>query len=73
MDDETFKAAWPVINERVSERWRNMPREELEKIDGKYDAFVTMVSESQGQTQDEAKADVDAWFDLMDPDSGPTG
>lgn len=72
MDDDTFKAAWPVINERAAERWRAVPREELDKIDGKYDAFVTMVSECQGQSLDDAKADVDTWFDLMSTDVEPS-
>ncbi len=62
MDWNRVEGNWKQANGKVKEQWGKLTDDDLDVIAGKRDQLEGKIQERYGKAKDEAKKDVDAWY-----------
>lgn len=54
---------WKQIKGKVKEQWGELTDDDLDVINGKREQLEGKIQERYGKAKDEAKRDVDTWYD----------
>ncbi|MCB8985725.1 MAG: CsbD family protein [Ardenticatenaceae bacterium] len=63
MNDQTLKGQWKQLKGEVQKQWGKLTDDDMDVINGEYDKLVGRVQERYGRTREEAKREVDKYFD----------
>ena len=56
---------WMQVKGKVKEKWGKLTDDELDKMNGRRDQLEGKIQERYGIAKDQAKKDVDAWFNAL--------
>ena len=65
MDWNRVEGNWKQFKGRVKEKWGNLTDDDLDKIAGRRDQLEGKIQERYGIAKDQAKKDVDTWFNAQ--------
>ena len=63
MNDDTLQGQWNQLKGKVREQWGKLTNDDLDQIQGRSEQLVGKIQERYGVARDEAKRQVDTWFD----------
>lgn len=55
MNENVFQGKWKQLRGRAKEAWGKLTDDDLERTEGRYDAFVGTLQERYGYARDEAE------------------
>ena len=56
---------WKHVKGKVKEQWGKLTDDELDKMNGRRDQLEGKIQERYGIAKDQAKKDVDNWFNAL--------
>jgi uncharacterized protein YjbJ (UPF0337 family) len=62
MDWNRIEGNWKQVKGKVKEKWGDLTDDDLDKIAGSRDQLEGKIQERYGIAKDQAKKDVDTWF-----------
>ena len=65
MDWNRVEGNWKQVKGKVKEKWGNLTDDDLTAINGKRDQLEGKIQERYGIAKDQARKDVDAWYDAQ--------
>jgi uncharacterized protein YjbJ (UPF0337 family) len=65
MDWNRIEGNWKQAKGQVKEKWGKLTDDELDKMNGRRDQLEGKIQERYGIAKDQAKKDVDTWFDSL--------
>ena len=65
MDWNRIEENWKQVKGKVKEKWGKLTDDELDKMSGRRDQLEGKIQERYGIAKDQAKKDVDAWFNAL--------
>ena len=65
MNDEQLQGKWEQMKGKVKQHWGNLTDDDIRIIDGKKDELVGKIIERHGIAKEQAKKDVDNFFDNL--------
>lgn len=63
MNEDVLKGKWKQLKGEVKEQWGRLTDDDLDRIEGNYDQLVGRVQERYGYSREEAKREVDEYFE----------
>lgn len=63
MNRDQMEGNWKQFTGKVKEQWGKITDDDLDVINGKREQLEGKIQERYGKSKDEAKKDVDTWFD----------
>lgn len=63
MNRDQMEGNWKQFTGKVKEQWGRLTDDDLDVIGGKRDQLEGKIQERYGKTKDEARKEVDSWFD----------
>jgi uncharacterized protein YjbJ (UPF0337 family) len=63
MDWNRIEGSWKQLKGRVKEKWGDLTDDDLDRIAGRQDQFEGLIQERYGRTKDEARKEIEEWFD----------
>jgi len=61
MADPYLKGQWNELKGRVKERWGELTKDDLDRIEGRRDQLVGAIQQQYGRARDEAEREVERW------------
>ena len=65
MDWDRVQGNWKQFKGRAKEKWGNLTDDDLDKIAGRRDQLEGKIQERYGIAKDQAKKDIDAWYNAQ--------
>ena len=65
MDWNRIEENWKQVKGQVKEKWGKLTDDELDKMNGRRDQLEGKIQERYGMAKDQAKKDVDNWFNAL--------
>ena len=65
MDWNRIEGNWKQVKGQVKENWGKLTDDELDKMNGRRDQLEGKIQERYGIAKDQAKKDVDTWFNSL--------
>jgi len=65
MDWNRIEGNWKQIKGQVKGKWGKLTDDELDKMNGRRDQLEGKIQERYGIAKDQAKKDVDTWFNAL--------
>ena len=65
MDWDRVEGNWKQMKGKVKEKWGNLTDDDLDKIGGRREQLEGVLQERYGIAKDQARKDVDAWFNAQ--------
>jgi uncharacterized protein YjbJ (UPF0337 family) len=65
MDWNRIEGNWKQAKGQVKEKWGKLTDDELDKMNGRRDQLEGKIQERYGIAKDQAKKDVDNWFNAL--------
>jgi uncharacterized protein YjbJ (UPF0337 family) len=65
MDWDRVEGNWKQMKGKVKEKWGNLTDDDLDKVGGRRDQLEGVIQERYGIAKDQARKDVDAWFNAQ--------
>ena len=65
MDWNRIEGHWKQVKGQVKEKWGKLTDDELDKMNGRRDQLEGKIQERYGIAKDQAKKDVDNWFNAL--------
>ena len=65
MDWNRIEENWKQVKGKVKEKWGKLTDDELDKMSGRRDQLEGKIQERYGIAKDQAKKDVDNWFNAL--------
>ena len=65
MDWNRIEGNWKQVKGHVKEKWGKLTDDELDVINGRREQLEGKIQERYGIAKDQAKKDVDAWYNSM--------
>ncbi len=63
MNEDTLKGKWHQIKGEAKSRWGKLTDDDLDRVEGDSEKLIGRVQERYGYARDEAKREVDGFFD----------
>lgn len=63
MDWNRVEGNWKQVKGKIKEQWGKLTDDDLDQINGKREQLEGKIQERYGYAKDQAKKDVDAWYD----------
>jgi uncharacterized protein YjbJ (UPF0337 family) len=63
MNEDTLKGKWHQIKGEAKSRWGKLTDDDLDRVEGDSEKLIGRVQERYGYARDEAKREVDTFFD----------
>ncbi len=63
MNRDEMEGNWKQFTGKVKEQWGELTDDDLNVINGKRDQLEGKIQERYGKSKDEARREVDDWFD----------
>lgn len=63
MNEDILKGQWKQLRGEVQKQWGKLTNDDLDVIDGEYDKLVGRIQERYGRSQEEAKREVERYFE----------
>ncbi|MEQ8447559.1 MAG: CsbD family protein [Pelagibacterium sp.] len=63
MNRDQMEGNWKQFTGKVKEQWGKLTDDDLDVISGKREQLEGKIQERYGKSKDEAKQEVDTWFD----------
>lgn len=65
MDWNRIEGNWKQVKGQVREKWGKLTDDELDEMNGRRDQLEGKIQERYGIAREQAKKDVDVWFDSI--------
>jgi uncharacterized protein YjbJ (UPF0337 family) len=65
MDWNRVEGNWKQMKGKVKEEWGNLTDDDLDKIAGRRDQLEGKIQERYGIAKDQAKKDIDTWYNAQ--------
>jgi uncharacterized protein YjbJ (UPF0337 family) len=65
MDWNRIEGNWKQVKGQVKEKWGKLTDDELDKMNGRREQLEGKIQERYGIAKEQAKKDVDAWFNTV--------
>ena len=65
MNWDTVAGNWKQMKGKVKEKWGNLTDDDLDKIAGRRDQLEGTIQERYGIAKDQAKKDIDTWYNAQ--------
>ena len=65
MDWNRIEGNWKQFKGQVKEKWGKLTDDELDEINGRREQLEGRIQERYGIAKDQAKKDVDAWYNTI--------
>jgi uncharacterized protein YjbJ (UPF0337 family) len=65
MDWNRVEGNWKQVKGQVKEKWGKLTDDELDKMNGRREQLEGKIQERYGIAKEQAKKDVDAWFNTV--------
>jgi uncharacterized protein YjbJ (UPF0337 family) len=65
MDWNRIEGNWKQFKGRAKEKWGRLTDDDLDVINGRQDQLEGRIQERYGLAKDQAKKDVEAWFNSL--------
>jgi uncharacterized protein YjbJ (UPF0337 family) len=65
MDWNRIEGNWKQVKGKVKEKWGKLTDDELDEMNGRRDQLEGKIQERYGVAKEQAKKDVDVWFDSL--------
>jgi len=65
MDWNRVEGNWKQVKGQVKEKWGKLTDDELDKMNGRREQLEGKIQERYGIAKDQAKKDVDAWYNSI--------
>ena len=63
MNKDIFEGNWKQIRGELQKQWGKLTNDDLDVINGEYDKLIGRLQERYGYEREEAKREVDRYFD----------
>ena len=63
METDTLIGKWKQMKGRAKQQWGKLTDDDLDRIEGSRDELAGLIQERYGKSREEAKKEVDAWYD----------
>jgi len=63
MNEQTMKGQWNQLKGELRKQWGKLTDDDVDVINGEYDKLVGRIQERYGRSREEAKREVDDYFD----------
>jgi uncharacterized protein YjbJ (UPF0337 family) len=65
MDWDRVEGNWKQMKGKVKEKWGNLTDDDLDRIGGRREQLEGVLQERYGIAKDQARKDVDTWFNAQ--------
>ena len=65
MDWNRIEGNWKQFKGQAKEKWGRLTDDDLDVVNGRQDQLEGKIQERYGTAKDQAKKDVDAWFNSL--------
>ena len=63
MNSDTIEGQWKQMKGKARQQWGKLTDDDLDRVQGKREELTGLVQEKYGYARDQAKREVDAFFD----------
>lgn len=63
MNNDILKGKWNQFKGEVKKEWGKLTNDDMDVINGEYDQLVGRIQERYGRTREEARREVDSYFE----------
>ncbi|MGM0415129.1 MAG: CsbD family protein [Bacillota bacterium] len=63
MNEDILKGKWNQLKGDVKNKWGKLTDDDLKQVEGNREKLIGKVQEKYGKDREEAKKEVDKWFD----------
>jgi uncharacterized protein YjbJ (UPF0337 family) len=63
MDWNRIEGNWKQLQGKIKEKWGDLTDDDLDRIAGRRDQFEGLIKQRYGLTKDQARKQVEEWFD----------
>ena len=63
MNKDQFAGKWHEIKGKIKEKWGKFTDDDLQQINGKWEAFVGIMQKRYGIAREQAEQDLNRWCD----------
>lgn len=63
MNEDVLKGKWNQLKGDVKNKWGKLTDDDLKQVEGNREKLIGKVQEKYGKDREEAKKEVDKWFD----------
>jgi len=72
MDKDTFAGQWKQVKGKILQRWGELTNDDLARINGKWDIFVSVLQKKYGYSREQAEVEIDHFMREQEPEAYPT-
>ena len=66
MNTKLFEGKWDQIKGEIKMKWSELSDDDLQFVDGSFDRLLGIIKEKYGKSKEEAKKEIDEWFEKRD-------
>lgn len=63
MNRDQIEGNWKQLRGKIQARWGDLTDDDLDRAEGNRDQLIGIIQEQYGRSREEAKREVDAWYD----------
>jgi len=61
MNEDTVKGNWTELKGKVKEKWGELTKDEVDRIEGRTEQLVGAIQKRYGKSKEEAEREVNEW------------
>ena len=65
MNRDQVEGNWKQLRGKIQAKWGDLTNDDLDRAEGNREQLVGIIQEQYGKSREEAKREVDAWYDSL--------